>query len=539
MKFNFNPIQLIPLRRRKPRRDDFYEQFNYTPQSDNTTADVADINEPFAAIAAILNGGIELDNISPGSMDSSIFDANTRGGWNPLSVQPTVSSGYNKGNREFDLTFPSTDLTSVLSPGMRLKLTRVTAPPTQLANFQSAASHYASKSSPSGISFTDDFTIEGWINLSSYPAAGQTGTVLSRWNGTSGWVLRVNADGTLELFGTNAGAGNFSTTKSIASLPIGRRVHFAIGLDMSTFTAAGSPVWFDGVLQDSVVSRGGTNPTSLVQAGDLQLGAANGASSFLNGKLQDVRLWSAIRNTTQIRDNMCQQIVGNETNLVGYWKLAGNFNDSHANANNLTAQNGVTATTSDSAMNTVEYAIVTKVAFSTNTTVTVFTGTDYMIPNMTLSAAAYSHFRAPSGFPASRNKWYVEAIYLAGATQAAPVQNTWYNLASERLSVPLGSWLLQYRTDVYGNRGAAGSVNVDTALSDSSSTPTLPLLAASQTVANTTLNEGTLSAQAPVEATAQASYYRLVRTQDASISNLIASPSTIKADIIRAECSYV
>lgn len=513
--------------------------FDYTPISDGTIGDVADVNVPFAALQALLAAGLTLDNLTPGVFDRSIFTAAAKGGWNTLSTQPTVSSGYNKGNREFDLTFSSTDLSTTLYPGMRLKVTRNTTPPTQCTNMASASSHYATKSSPTAVTFTDDFTIEAWVKLTTYPASGQTGTVLSRWNGTSGWVLRVNADGTLEMYGTNAGAANFSTTKTIPSLPLGRWVHVAAALDMSTFTAAGSPMWIDGVLVESAVSRGGTNPTALVQAGDLQVGAAN-AGAFINGRLQDVRLWSAIRTSTQIRDNMSQQLVGNESNLNGYWKLNGDFNDSTSNANNLTAQNSAAATNADSAMNSTEYAIVTKVAFSTNTTVTVFTGTDYTIPNMTLTASAWSAYRAPSGFPASRSKWYVEAIHYASATQASPVQNTWYNVGSEKLSIPLGSWDVSYQTDVYGTRAAAGSVNVDTSLSDSSSALTYPMMSASQTVTNTTLNEGAFRARGFFDTTAQTVFYRIARTQDSSITNLIANPSvTARGDVIRAECAYL
>lgn len=442
--------------------------FNYTPQSDGTTGDVADINVPFAAIAALLNAGLTLDNLAPGVFDTSIFDTNTKKGWNSLTTQPTVSSGYNKGNREFDLTFSSTDLTGILSPGMRLKLTRNTNPPTQCTDLESGSTNYASKSSPTGVTFTDDFTVEAWVKLESYTA----GIILSRWNGTSGWVLRVNADGTVEMFGTNAGAANFSTVKTVQSVPLGRWIHVAATLDMSTFTAAGSPAYLDGVSVPVVVSRGGTNPTALVQAGNVELGGANGGATPFDGKLADVRLWSALRTSTQIRDNMHQQIVGNETNLVSYWKLNGDFNDTNANANNLTAQNSAVATNADNPMQSTEYAIITKVAYSSNTTVTVFTGTDYNIPNGTLTAAAWSSQRAPFGFPASRTKWRVETLLLAGLQSSTPTDNTWYQPANVNLSVPLGEWDLRYSGDVRGHTTAGTFFTQKTTLSTTTNSET-------------------------------------------------------------------
>jgi acyl-CoA hydrolase len=42
--------------------------FNYSPVVDGTLADVADINSPFQQVATVLNGGIDSDNITAGSI---------------------------------------------------------------------------------------------------------------------------------------------------------------------------------------------------------------------------------------------------------------------------------------------------------------------------------------------------------------------------------------------------------------------------------------------------------------------------------------
>lgn len=321
-------------------------------------------------------------------------------GWSILNAgtAPTVATGYNKGNKEYDLTFAGVDLTSVLSAGMRLKLTRGTTAPTQCADLESSSSQYASKTSPTGISFTDDFTCEAWVKVESYTGLGMT--IISRFNGTSGWEFRLGTAGQIEILGYNAAGANVSYSQSYQSVPLNQWVHIAATLDMSTFTAAGSPMYLNGTLIPSTVARGGTNPTALVQAGDLQIGRVNTAG-FFDGKIADVRLWSVVRTATQIRDNMNQQLVGNETNLVAYYKLNGNLNDSTSNANNLTGSGGAVATDTDNPMKSTEYAIVIKVSFSTNTTATVLTGTDYNIPNMTLSNPYYSTQSIPFGFPVS------------------------------------------------------------------------------------------------------------------------------------------
>lgn len=370
-------------------------------------------------------------------------------GWTALSTALTISTGYNKGNKEYDIT-SATDLTAVLSPGMRLKVTRATTPPTQCTDLEASSSQYASRASGSltGITFTDDFTVEAWVKLESYHAASMS--IASRYNGTSGWSLRIGAlgnnDGRIQLLGTNGGGGNFSATVSYQSIPLGRWVHIAACLDMSAFTTTASPIYIDGVSVPVAVSRGGTNPTALVQAGDLQVGSENGSAGIVDAKIADVRVWNAVRTATQVRDNMNQQLVGNETNLVAYFKLNGDFNDSTSNANNLTAQGGAAATNSDNPMNSTEYAIVTKVTAST---ITVFTGTDYNIPNMTLSTPYYSTQKVPFGFPAEKAKWRVRSLHRTTDSTTSNSSYGAYVSGGWALLVPVGAWRIGWQADLY------------------------------------------------------------------------------------------
>jgi hypothetical protein len=44
-------------------------------------------------------------------------------------------------------------------------------------------------------------------------------------------------------------------------------------------------------------------------------------TSYLNGKLSDVRIWNTARTQQQIADNYQKRLIGNESGLVGYWKL--------------------------------------------------------------------------------------------------------------------------------------------------------------------------------------------------------------------------
>jgi hypothetical protein len=48
-------------------------------------------------------------------------------------------------------------------------------------------------------------------------------------------------------------------------------------------------------------------------------------------------MWDDIRTADEIRGNMNRELVGNETNLVGYWKFNNNYLDETSNNNDLTA----------------------------------------------------------------------------------------------------------------------------------------------------------------------------------------------------------
>ena len=318
-------------------------------------------------------------------------------GWTPLlGVTPNTVT-YN-GNRNYDLVFNSTDLTDQLSPGMKLQLTRTVAAPDQCADLESGSSQYFSKSSPNGMSFTDDFTCMAWIKLESYTGGLQV--VISRQNSTSGWNLYLNTVGQLIIQGSNA--GNADLVTSYASVPLNKWVHVAGSLNMSASTGA---VYFDGVEVASSYTNG--SATAIVQAGNLEVGSYNGGTSPFDGKLAQVAVFSSVLSAATIRSYMSQGLSGSESTLVSAYSFDNSINDLNTtNANNLTANGGAAATATDSpfanavAKGLLEYAEINSVAFSTNTTVNVRVPDTCMIPTTGgISATSYSTQSNPYGLP--------------------------------------------------------------------------------------------------------------------------------------------
>ncbi len=444
-----------------------------TLPSDGTTADVADYNSVVTAMLATINGLLDDDNIASmngskivaGSLPVTAFDTTTKAGYiSGLAAPNTIT--YN-GNRSFTLVFNSNDLTDELSDGMRLRLTRTVAAPTQLTVL--GGTKYWSKASPNKFAWTDDFLIDVEIAPTSYTL----GTIASCYNGTSGWALRMTATGQIELIGYNAAAANFSRVLSNQSVRLNRSTRITAQLDMSGFTNSSttSYVMFDGVNITSVVSRGGTNPTALIQAGNFNAGAENGGTNPFQGSISQLAIFNAKITQATILTYHGQGYAGTETSLASAWSFNGVATDLNTTTpNDLTAQNSAAYATGGPFGNagissTLEYCVIHSRTFSTNTTLVVQVPEGCSIPTSGgITAVAYSGHDTPYGFPSKEERWQIAALFKVTATQAAPTASVWYNPNSNQVSLPIGVWDTGYQGS-FLNSGAATISELFTTLS--------------------------------------------------------------------------
>lgn len=462
------------------------------------------------------------------------------GGWNKLNETP--DSVTNNGNGSHTLTFNSVDMSDILSEGMRLRTTRGTAAPDQCADLESSSSQYFSKSSPSGITFTDDFTCMAWIKLESYPAVQM---IASRYNGSSGWWFSVEADGRVQAIGFNGSAANFRGGRTYQSLPLNKWVHVAITTNMS---AQDYNIYINGVLVPNENRTGGTNPTSLVQAGDLQVGALNGSTQPFDGKVAQVAVFDALLTEANIREYMSRPLTGSETNCVAAFSLDNDITDLTSNNNDLTAQNSAVATDADSPFGnggvstTLDYGIVTKIDYSTNTDVVVQTPEGCTIDaTNSISAVSYSTASSPFGFPRDAGKWEIETQNRNNATQSSPTDNVYYNIGELQLNVPIGAWSLEYMvsfaTDENNDASFTGRVSLSTS---SSAVSTNDLSSYHVTVINGATNGDTTHPHyrnKSVNLESSTPYY-LIATTTSGV-DLIEFRGDIATTIIRARCAYL
>lgn len=187
---------------------------------------------------------------------------------------------------------------------------------------------------------------------------------------------------------------------------------------------------------------------------------------------------------------------------------------------------------------TVRYAVVTVISFSTDTTMTVYGGTDYDVEDTathTVSAFYYSPVKAPLGFPLSPIKWTAAATDVTSRSQASPVQNTWYNLGSVSLSIPIGAWYVSYQ--VVGRNDIASTPRVYTTLSTAnnseSDTEFTAFGGAGATTAIMQANRSKMLVLA-----SKTTYYLNTRTTTASTTS-IANPNDTTPALISAVCAYL
>ena len=203
----------------------------------------------------------------------------------------------------------------------------------------------------SSINNLSHLTVECWINCNSI-----SGVPFAHWV-NSAYPVGLPVGFYISLSGTEISVATISNWTSIttnANLQTGRWYHIACVFDGTlTGNANRLKVYVDGVqkIMDFTTSQPVPIPSTIGNASAItHIGARRDISNklieLMNGKEDEVRVWKISLTQTQIRDGMCKKLVGNETGLIGYWRLdegaAFTAFDSQTNVpvNNGTLQNG-------------------------------------------------------------------------------------------------------------------------------------------------------------------------------------------------------
>ena len=206
-------------------------------------------------------------------------------------------------------------------------------------DLEDGSSQYAeiTDGSQTGLDLTGDFTMECWIKPESLPTAGNQVALVAKWsNASPGYMFRIdNNAGTYRVEVDTRLSGVTDQLYVNYAFSIATWYHVAVVFTASTATFE---LFINGTSQGS--SAAGANTSIDNSSANFVVGAryAVGIINLFDGLIDDVRVWSDKRTSTEISQKYNKEIVVNyESNLVGYWKFNNSYLDETVNNNDLTS----------------------------------------------------------------------------------------------------------------------------------------------------------------------------------------------------------
>lgn len=187
---------------------------------------------------------------------------------------------------------------------------------------------------------------------------------------------------------------------------------------------------------------------------------------------------------------------------------------------------------------TIKYFIVTAISFSTNTTITLYGGTDYTLANATISSVYYSVNKVPFGFPIDPTKWSVKVNIGTNYSQSSPVTGTTYNLGGISITIPIGAWHVSAQAAIRGTGNGTNSFLLAGALSTGASSISDAELEQHSYVALVSENVLNLKVDKDLTLASKTPMY-LVELVTVGTVVTLTSENAPGSAVLRAVCAYI
>lgn len=455
--------------------------------------------------------------------DSALALKAIKTGWESLPALSWVST-----DGSTNVVNATGDMTSILSPGMRVKTLQDQAltaywnldasSASQVGSFNgtdTAITYTAGKfgnaatfngatskiviADNASLKPTGEFTIGCWFKTANTGAFKTLFQSYSANTNQAGIILAIDATNVLRFISANntGTTTNVNNTDTYCSTVVtDNSLHYVVVSFRNNYLQ----IYLDGRLEKSSYCLAPAYAaTNYIRFGVSVNSGADVAGTWMNGQIDDIFLINgyALDEKTIKAQYDAQTAQG---------------------TGNITVQ---------------KYALITAVApYAAGVTpITIWGGTDYSLSNATISSPYYATVAQPFGFDRNPAKWTVEVSYSASVAQSSPAQNTWYNLGGN-ISIPIGKWSVTYDVLLAGNM-TAGALRVSSTLSTANNSESNTL--ATCYVGATSVSDflSNLRRVLFLNTTSKVTYYLNVRTVTASVASITvtssASPTIIRA----------
>lgn len=192
-----------------------------------------------------------------------------------------------------------------------------------------------------------DLTIELWVKFNSVPSNGQLFSLVSKYNTGSNqrsygiFYVTDNSYGNyLEMTASNNGS-NRDSIRFLWTPELNTWYHIAITFDVSQAAETESELFINGISQgNGAVVLDGKITSIYNSNANFAIGAwylSGNATGFFDGSIDEVRIWSYVRSSSQILDNLNTEINPDGLEgLDGYWRFNETALDEASGNNHLT-----------------------------------------------------------------------------------------------------------------------------------------------------------------------------------------------------------
>ncbi|MCF8230482.1 MAG: hypothetical protein K9G58_15230 [Bacteroidales bacterium] len=166
----------------------------------------------------------------------------------------------------------------------------------------------------SGLQITGtEITLEAWINADNFASNSHENPIIDKHGqSVEGYTLRCGGSGILSF---NLGDGSsWHEVVSPANSLSNNTWHHVAGV----YDGTNMKIYVDG----EEVNSGSTGASISDNGSNMSIGgAAEYQDRRFDGKIEEVRVWSVARSPSQIIENMCNTLTGNESGLVAYYNF--------------------------------------------------------------------------------------------------------------------------------------------------------------------------------------------------------------------------